>query len=146
MYCREFLCQHGCTSTAVDILSCGSNVPYSHHPILHGPQAPLPPSPCQNCHHESTCQCTKHLLTLNPTKGEVFKATKQSSKSYGSQLASAGARFRAVTWKQEAPYHPHGLPGPLTLCLLKGDSRTVSAPLCLRSIISKIQYALYICK
>ena len=147
-YCRELLCQRGCTSTAVDTLRYGrrSNVPYSHHCVLHGPLDPAPPSPCQTCHHESTCQCSKHPLMLNPTKGEVFKATKQSSKSYGSQLASARARFKAVTWKQAAPCHPHGLPSPLTLHLLKGDSRTMSVPLCLCSIVLKIQAALYVCK
>lgn len=70
-------------------------------------------------------------------KKEVFQATKQAAKSYGSQLASAPARFKAVTWKQAAPYHPHGLPSPLTLHLLKGDSRTLPVPLCLCSVILK---------
>lgn len=80
----------------------------------------------------------------NPNEGAVFKATKQSSKSYSSLLASAGAWFKAVTWKQEAPCHPHGLPAPLTLRLLKGDSTVVS--LCLRSVVLKIHSALYVSK
>lgn len=85
-------------------------------------------------------------IHAEPKKGEVCKATKQASKSYGSQLASAEAGFKAVTWKQAAPYHPHGLPSPLTLHLLKGDSRTMSVPLCLRSIILKTHPVLYVCK
>lgn len=148
MYCWEFLCQCGSTSTAVHTLSYRyrNNVSYSHHPIPHRPPAPAPLSPHQTCHHESTCQCSKHPLMMNKTKGEDLKTTKQSSKSYSSWLASARATFRAVTWKQAALYHPHGLPGPLTLHLLKGDSRTASVPLCLLSIVLKIQSVLYVYK
>lgn len=147
-HCGELLGQRGYTSTAVNTLSYRhrSNMPYSHQPLLHRPPDPALPSPCQTCHHENSRQCSKQPLRLNPTKKEVFKATKQSSKSYGSQLASAGAKFKAVTWKQVAPYHPHGLPSPLTLHLLKGDSRTMSVPLCLCNIVLKMHSALCVYK
>lgn len=82
------------------------------------------------CHQESACWHSKQKRIPNPTKGAIFKTTKQPSQSYGSPLAPARARLKAVTWKQEALYHPHGLLVPLTLCLLKGDSRAVSLCLC----------------
>lgn len=137
MFCRERLCQHGCTSTAVDA-----------HTGLRAQEPCVLPIP-SHCAETTRPSLTVPTLLLTPWQGlpvqqaptraepkkEVFKATKQASKSYDSQLASAEARFKAVTWKQAALYHPHGLPSPLTLHLLKGDSRTMSVPLCLCSIM-----------